>query len=621
MHENMNQLERTRELLREAIRRSGSATPEQLRQLHELARQIVALRRESEMLEKAKDRKLAKLTAEELRKRLEQELRERKVAEMELEEQRGDLDRKERELRNLRNTTQGDMVEQVRRNERLIATNAALQRQNEETARELRNTAKELRSTEKELRNTEKELHNTEKELRGTEKELRGAEKKLGDTEKALRGTEKKLGDTEKELRGTEKKLGDTEKALVKAESELGSARTQLKAREHEKRISDRDIAALRTQISNKQRVNDALRMQLRASQKKEKDQEKKLVSAKEKQERDAKKAKQLEIRIATLETELKEQRSVTLNSIRDLQKARKEREEVRLKLKAEETKVKEKDNVIRAEQEAKKVAVDQLKEANRKLSNRVLQCYGAGVAEVKVDIREERILRGEIGGGGTFYLPYIDLGGKTFVVGHVTQFTGDTERNSLAYKDVTLAELTLSIPGVKRSTVKCPEPVRLANADIRMAAIPVGIKARKALRALTKGELKDRGVEGLFLFKATSPGKDFAELSERCSMDLGGELYVRNSGGRELRAEPGDLILSRAGEFVGIVAEVDSAPGSRKGGDQVRVFVAPDAKVWDDAKTTIAYARRDGDRHYTDFANTARKLRNELRKPKRRKR
>jgi hypothetical protein len=564
MHENMSQLERTRELLREVIRRSGSATSEQLRQLHELARQIVALRRESEMLEKARDRKLVKLTAEELHRRLEQELRERKVAEMELLEKRGDLALKELELRELRNTAKGDMAEQIRRNERLIATNAALQRQNEETA----------------------------KELRGIERELRGAEKKLG----------------------------ETEKALVKTESELGSARTRLKEREREVRSSVRDLAALRTQVSDKQRANDSLRMQLQASRKKEREQEKELVTAKEKEERDARRAKQLEIRIATLETELKEQRSVTRNSIRDLQKARKEREEVSLKLKAEETKVREKDNVIKAEQDAKKVALEQLKEANRKLSNRVLQRYGEGVVEAKLDIREERILRGEIAGGGTFYLPYVDLGGRTFVVGHASQFTGDTERSSLAYKDVTHAELTLSIPGAKRSTVKVPDPVLLANADIRMAALPVGIKRRKPLRALTKGELKDRGVEGLFLFKATSPGKDFAELAERCSMSLDGELFVRNSGGRELRAEPGDLILSRAGEFVGIVAEVDSAPGSRKGGDRVRVFVAPDAKVWNDAKTTIAYVRRDGDRHYTEFANTARKLRNELRGPKRRK-
>ena len=564
MHENMSQLERTRELLREVIRKSGSATPEQLRQLHELARQIVALRREAEMLEKARDRKLAKLSAEELRHRLEQELRERKVAEMELLEKRGDLALKELELRELRNTAKGDMAEQVRRNEKLIATNAALQRQNEETA----------------------------KELRGIERELRGAEKKLG----------------------------ETEKALVKSESELGSARTQLKEREREVKSTVRDLAALRTQVSDKQRANDALRMQLQASRKKEREQEKELVTAKEKEERDAKRAKQLEIRIATLETELKEQRSVTRNSIRDLQKARKEREEVSLKLKAEETKVKEKDNVIKAEQDAKKVALEQLKEANRKLSNRVLQCYGEGVTEVKLDIREERMLRGEVAGGGTFYLPYVDLGGKTFVVGHVNQFTGDTERSSLVYKDVTLAELTLAVPGAKRSTVKVPDPVLLANAEIRMAALPVGIKGRKPLRALTKGELKDRGVEGLFLFKATSPGKDFTELSERCSMSLDGELFVRNSGGRELRAEPGDLILTRAGEFVGIVAEVDSAPGSRKGGDRVRVFVAPDAKVWDGAKTTIAYVRRDGDRHYTEFAETARKLRNELRKPVRRK-
>ena len=85
MHENLDKLERMRELLRETVRKNGGATAEEERQLHELAMQIVSLRRDSELIRQGSEKKkIARMTAKELQKLLEAERRERMRSEMEL---------------------------------------------------------------------------------------------------------------------------------------------------------------------------------------------------------------------------------------------------------------------------------------------------------------------------------------------------------------------------------------------------------------------------------------------------------------------------------------------------------------------------------------------------------
>ena len=555
MHENMSQLERTRELLRETIRRNGGATPEQIRQLHELARQIVALQRDTEMLKSAAEkRKLANLTAKELQRRLEAELRERRVAEMELKERSRDLAQREQDLRSLRDNSQGTLASQMRINEDLSRTNAALAAQNAETSRKLAETDRELRSTEKAL------------------------DKETGRRELA------------------EERLKDTRSDLARTRSER-----------------DRTLSDLRTvgaqNTKNKAEAEKQRALYTRTRQELHK-REQELARKQDETNRLEREKKQAEVENARLKKDVEEQQRVVKNSLKEVRDTRKKLEETEIELAKAKAEVKEKTETIKAQKEATKVANTQLQIANKKLGNQVLKSYADGVVRLTVDIREERMMGREIRAGGTFYLPLVKIGDKTFLVGHVNQFIGDDGNSSLRYQNVKTAVLFAAPPSVKRDAV-VKTPVMLANAEPLLAAIPMTMKTRKPLQALTVSELRDYGVDGLFLFKAGSPGNQYAELNGRCSIGLDGELFVRNSGSRsELRAEPGDMILTRSGEFVGIVAAADASGSSRRG-DQARVFVMPDVNVWNDAKLTISYTRPEGKKYFTDFEESVRKFRN----------
>ncbi len=134
-------LEQMRARLREAVRRAGSATPEQERELSELARRIISLRREAELLRERRDPEhLAVLTAEQLQRRLELELRERMRAEMELQEQRSDLAETGRELRELRR----DFAETGRAVSELTRRGAETQKELAESQRKLMRSEQDL---------------------------------------------------------------------------------------------------------------------------------------------------------------------------------------------------------------------------------------------------------------------------------------------------------------------------------------------------------------------------------------------------------------------------------------------------------------------------------------------
>ncbi len=572
MHENLNQLERMRELLREAVRKNGGATAEQEQQLRELAEQIVSLRRNAEILKSSKDGKdLARMTAKELRQRLEAELRKRMQAEMELTEQRSDLTDREQQLRELRKSSMISMEAQAKINENLSRSNSELLRRNEETARRLEQSRDELRRAEKAL---------------GEEKSRREAvEGRLGVAELRAREREREAKSSRDDLAMAKKALENVSAQSAKSKAESEQNRARLIATRQELSKSEKDRAKMRDEIA-----------------------------------RDTRKMRQLEIRVAELNAARKEQEDMLKRGINALANAKKELEMERVRLAEARAKVEEQEKRLKDKDKTIQVTTDQLEKANKKLRDLVLQSYGESAVKLTVDIREELMLGREQRGGGIFYLPLVEVGGKNYIVGHISHFIGNQERNPLSFKDVIQARLSASAPDAK-SDVPLTAPVLLSGREPRLAGIPAQLAGRRPLRALTVGELRSRGVDGLTLFKAGNLC-EYGSLGERCRIGATGEIFIRNSGSRsELRAEPGDFVLTKAGEFVGFVIEVESAAGSRRHGDQVRVFVMPDNRIWDEPKFVLAFAKPRGAKYFTDFENTARRIREELRPQRRHRR
>ena len=126
--------------------------------------------------------------------------------------------------------------------------------------------------------------------------------------------------------------------------------------------------------------------------------------------------------------------------------------------------------------------------------------------------------------------------------------------------------------------------------------------------------ELRARGVNDLYLFKAGTFGRESVELGGRCSLDVSGDvpyIFIRNSGSRsELKAEPGDLVLTREGDFAGIVVDNTGRVFGR--GEEARAFVFADAKVWESPRLIPFDKPRDA-RYFDAFSSAVRTVRDIL--------
>jgi len=568
MNESLAQLERMRELLREAARKNGGASPEQAQKLRELAQQIIALRRDAEMLRASADNKdLAKLTAKQLQQRLEAELRRRLQAEMERNENSKDLSDREKELRDLRKSSQDMLQSAAQINANLSRSNAELASQNAEVSRKLAKSGEELRRAEKALSDEK-----TRRELADSKREAAEAREK---------GTRDDLARTKEALRNINARNARAQADVERNKAMYYAAKRELNQSEKEgAKLKDRLAAA-------------------------------------------DKRTRVLELELEGLQATNRDLKAQVKGAIAESRQTRRELEKEKIASAKAETAAREKDRQIADKNRTIETTRKQLDEANKKLRNRLLQCYGDGAVKLTVDIREALMLGREQRGGGTYYLPLVEIGGRTFLVGHTNQFLGDPDHNSLMFSDVKQVAISVSIPGDKRAAaLPIKGPVLLADREPRLAAVPIKIPGRRPLQLLTSGELRERGVGDLFLVKAGSPGSEYAALGERCSTDISGDLFIRNAGSRsELRAEPGDLILTKGGEFVGVVTEVASVSGSRRHGDRVRVFTIPDGKLWDAPKFTIVYTRPKGAEYFTGFEESARRIRGELEPAKRRRR
>ena len=176
----------------------------------------------------------------------------------------------------------------------------------------------------------------------------------------------------------------------------------------------------------------------------------------------------------------------------------------------------------------------------------------------------------------------------------------------TLAYKGVK--------PGSNNREINISGPLLSLPQEPRVAAIETKLTGIKPLEVLTRSQLAKRGTARLYLFKNRSFGRESAELGGRCSYDLfnkSGNLIIRNAlrgTGSELRAEPGDIVLSGEGKFVGIVTDLRSEDLGRR--QTARVYVFPDEKVWENPEKIRIY-KESG--KYVEFAERARKINNKI--------
>ena len=118
---------------------------------------------------------------------------------------------------------------------------------------------------------------------------------------------------------------------------------------------------------------------------------------------------------------------------------------------------------------------------------------------------------------------------------------------------------------------------------DARVCLFPVGADKTEPIRMITFDALRERGLDNLTLFKSATFSKDSADITGRCSVSMtqgDNYLYIRNPNrsSSELKAEVGDIVLSKEGFFVGVVVKVSSSDLGQTSTAQCFVFTGEPA-------------------------------------------
>ena len=253
-----------------------------------------------------------------------------------------------------------------------------------------------------------------------------------------------------------------------------------------------------------------------------------------------------------------------------------------------------------------------QLSEAERKLRSDVLDRYSEAAVRLDFALTEKRLVIDQ-DVNATFFIPVVKIAGRTVVPAFFADLTGGTQ-SPLSYQKITRLDYRLSPTAAGDGAMESKSltsPLLVPPGEPRVGAFEVDAPGRVPLSLLTIDALKQRGVENLFLFKTSSFGKDSAELGGRCSIDFGTAepyLYIRNTGrgtGSELRAEPGDFIMSREGDFVGVVVGIESFDLGRR--QEAKCYVFPENFSWEDA-VSIPVVLQPGQTYFDSFGNDVRR-------------
>ena len=425
--------------------------------------------------------------------------------------------------------------------------------------------------------------------------------------------SQQQLADARKAIEEREQKLENTGGELIRTREELAAQRNELANVRSTLESELARLAEVRTRAQALESNLSFTRGRLSAA-------ERELAEARSAAEQNRKLAARREMEVRDTQRQLADARKAMLKAVNDYSRVKSELDRSKEAISAAADARAEAERNLAAKQGEADTALarleatkKELQAAEEKLRSDVLERYDASVIRLTFALNEKRLLLDQKG-GGVFYLPLVNIAGKTVMPGFHKQLFGDAEY-ALNFDRVDRLEYRVNVTSapLEEAGTQLRGPLLLFPGEPRLAAIEFNVRGRKPLAALTIDALKQRGLDDLFLFKPGTFGKESAPISDRCSLDLGSggpQLYIRNTGrgsGSELRAEPGDFIITKQGDFVGIVTGIENFDMGRR--QEAKCYVLPADFKWDGAKT-IRLEKAAGAEYFEDFSKGVREIR-----------
>lgn len=466
--------------------------------------------------------------------------------------------------------------EEIRQAQAKIAeTLAALTKSKDELASEKTKSEQELAKSAAELAKTKKELDEREAALKRSaavieqkESELKISAQELVERDKVIRDSETLLETSERSLaRVTQEKAAATEK-LQQSERSLSRTSGQLEATKLE-------LEALREQARlDRARAEDAL-AKFHATEVELVETKSKLTSTQTQLNGMVRVLADVNSDLVKTKNELdKSEQSLAISKETIAQNERLMSEKDRT-IAQTETILTQKDKVIEDKDRDLNETKKKADELEKMLNNDVLTSYNASALELSFHIVNDRLFN-NIVIDKSFFLPAVTLGGKTWLVSAFRDTTGLNLHSG--YTKVTELQYKVRRPQSKDKWSAVNGPALCLAEDARVCLFPVASDKTEPVRVITFGALRERGLDNLTLFKSATFSKDSADITGRCSVSMeqgDNYLYIRNPNrsSSELKADVGDIVLSKEGFFVGVVVKVSSSDLGQTSTAQCFVF------------------------------------------------
>ena len=459
---------------------------------------------------------------------------------------------------------------------KLAETLAALTKTKDEFASEKTKSEQELAKSAAELAKTKKELDEREAALKRSaavieqkENELKISAQELVERDKVIRDSENLLETSERSLaRVTQEKAAATER-LQQSEKTLSRTSGQLEATKLE-------LEALREQARlDRARAEEAL-AKFHATEVELVETKSKLTSTQTQLNGMVRVLADVNSDLVKTKNELdKSEQSLAISKETIAQNERLMTEKDRT-IAQTETILTQKDKVIEDKDRDLTETKKKADELEKMLNNDVLTSYNASALELSFHLVNDRLFN-NIVIDKSFFLPAVSLGGKTWLVSAFCDTTGLSLHSG--YTKVTELQYKVRRPQSKDSWSAVNGPALCLAEDARVCLFPVdAAKTEAPVRVITFGALRERGLDNLTLFKSATFSKDSADITGRCSVSMeqgDNYLYIRNPNrsSSELKAEVGDIVLSKEGFFVGVVVKVSSSDLGQTSTAQCFVF------------------------------------------------
>ena len=453
---------------------------------------------------------------------------------------------------------------------------------------------------------------------------LGGLKESIDEKDKALRGTQLTLAEREAALKFAQQALAEKTAELNQSAAELSSKNAELArvlriAEEKDaalevtkKRAAEKEAALFQAELLAMERKNELERAQAESHALTEKltDSNRNLQQEQENRafmegqlSRANEEIDALKRQAGTRELRLQETESALLANRRlvdDLKakiaeellkqaRLRGELSETSSKLRMQETLTQQAEQTeketrarLAASEEVLRKTESDLARTSAMLRSDALSSYMTAVRTLHMTLKNDRLFR-DFTLDENFFLPEILWNGKVFLVGAVENVTGLLSRQS-GYTRVAELSYTVSPAGKKLTLppVAVTEPLLALDEDHRVCLMEMNDRMTAAsvpLNVMTADALRKRGLQNLTLFKASRYGEGSAQLDGRCSMrpDTDDFLMIRNSlrSSSEVPAQVGDFVISREGQFVGVVVRVSANPAEGRADAWCRILPA----------------------------------------------